>query len=185
MDFGVEGRTALVLGRADAAASACADALTAEGVRLVAIDDAARADIVVAFATPRPGSDVVSGATLDDLYGSWDDVVDSIAIYRRALPHMQAQHWGRFVWVGTAASRSLDADEDDLNLLATLGMRALHKVIGFDEGPANVLANTVLRGSDATDDDVAAAVAFLCSQGAGYLTGVTLAVDGGVGSAVF
>jgi 3-oxoacyl-[acyl-carrier protein] reductase len=43
----------------------------------------------------------------------------------------------------------------------------------------------VLRGGVSTDDDVAAAVAFLCSEGAGYLTGVTITVDGGVGSAVF
>jgi hypothetical protein len=98
---------------------------------------------------------------------------------------MRTQQWGRFVWVGSAASRSLDADEDDLDVVATLGMRALHKVIAFDEGPANILANTVLRGSGVGDRDVADAVAFLCSQGAGYLTGVTLTVDGGTGSAVF
>jgi NAD(P)-dependent dehydrogenase (short-subunit alcohol dehydrogenase family) len=120
-----------------------------------------------------------------DLHASWDDVVDTIAIYRTALPHMQAQRWGRFVWVGTASSRSLDADQDDLNMVSTMGMRALHKVIGFDEGPANILANTVLRGANEDDHDVAAAVAFLCSEGAGYLTGVTIAVDGGVGSAMF
>lgn len=184
LDFGMEGRKALVLGHPDPAASTCAAALEGEGARIVSRDDAEIADIVVAFATPHPGSNVLT-ASLDDLYGSWDGVVDTIAVYRRALPHMRAQRWGRFVWVGTAASRSLDAGDDDLDLVATLGMRALHKVIGFDEGPANVLANAVLRGSDTAPDDVAAAVAFLCSAGAGYLTGVTLTVDDGAGSAVF
>ena len=145
MDFGLNGRTALVLAP-PGPAGACAAVLESEGVRLVTIDDADRADIVVAFGATHPGSDVLAGVTIDDLYTSWDGVVDTIAIYRAALPRMQAQRWGRFVWVGTAASRSLDADHDDLNLVATLGMRALHKVIGFDEGPANVLANTVLRG---------------------------------------
>jgi NAD(P)-dependent dehydrogenase (short-subunit alcohol dehydrogenase family) len=184
MDYGIGGRTGLVLGQPDAAATACEEVLNSEGVRIVALDDAERADIVIAIARAHPGSDVLA-VSLDDLYGSWNDVVDTIAVYHRALPHMQAQRWGRFVWVGTAASRSLDADQDDLNMLATLGMRALHKVIGFDEGPANVLANTVLRGSDTAADEVAAAVAFLCSEGSGYLTGVTLTVDGGVGSSVF
>ncbi len=185
MDFALRGRTALVLGSPGPAVDACAAVLESEGVRLVSIDDVDRADIVVAFGAAHPGSDVLAGVTIDDLYASWDGVVDTIAMYRAALPHMQAQRWGRFVWVGTAASRSLDADQDDLDLVATLGMRALHKVIGFDEGPSNILANTVLRGSLAAHDDVAAAVGFLCSEGAGYLTGVTLTVDGGEGSAVF
>jgi NAD(P)-dependent dehydrogenase (short-subunit alcohol dehydrogenase family) len=48
-----------------------------------------------------------------------------------------------------------------------------------------VTANAVLCGGTATDDDVAAMVAFLCSDGAGYMTGVTVTVDGGVGSAVY
>lgn len=185
MDFRLGGRTALLLGQTGSATAACSEVLEAEGVRLVTIDDAARADIVVAYGTVQRGSNVLADVTLEDLYASWDDVVDTIATYRMALPHMQAQQWGRFIWVGTAASRSLDADVDDLNLVATLGMRALHKVIGFDEGPSNILANTVLRGAAVDDSDVAAAVAFLCSEGAGYLTGVTLTVDGGVGSAMF
>jgi NAD(P)-dependent dehydrogenase (short-subunit alcohol dehydrogenase family) len=184
MDYRIGGRTALVVGQPDPAATACMDVLVSEGARLVVFDDAESADIVVAIGRTYPASDVLA-VSLDDLYGSWDDVVDTIAVYHRALPHMQAQRWGRFVWVGTAASRSLDADHDDLNVVATLGMRALHKVIAFDEGPANVLANAVLRGSHTTAADVAAAVAFLCSEGSGYLTGVTLSVDGGVGSSVF
>jgi 3-oxoacyl-[acyl-carrier protein] reductase len=166
------------------AAEACRHTLASEGASLVDADDLERADIVVAFGTRQPGSDLLS-ATVDDLYATWDSVVDAITAYRRALPHMQQQHWGRLVWVGTASSRSLDADHDDRDLVATLGMRALHKVIAFDEGPSNVLANTVLRDADASDDEIAAAVAFFCSEGAGYLTGVTLTIDGGAGSAVF
>jgi 3-oxoacyl-[acyl-carrier protein] reductase len=184
MDFGLDGRTAFLLGESTSTTTACAHALRSEGVRVVSPDEADQADIVVAFGRAHPGSNAVE-ATLDDLYESWDGVVEAIAAYRSALPHMRAQQWGRFVWVGSAASRSLDADEDDLNVVATLGVRALHKVIAFDEGPTNILANTVLRGSDVTDQDVADAVAFLCSQGAGYLTGVTITVDGGTGSAVF
>jgi hypothetical protein len=167
-----------------ATGQACRRVLASEGVTLLDADELERADIVVVCGARHPGSDVLE-ATLDDLYGAWDGVVDAITAYRRALPHMEEQRWGRFVWVGTAASRSLDADQDDLDVVATLAMRALHKVIGFDEGPSNVLANSVLRDAHTSDDEVAAAVAFFCSEGAGYLTGVTLTIDDGSGSAVF
>jgi hypothetical protein len=185
VDLQISTRTALVLGPDGPRKTACGRALAGEGVRLLAESEAEQADIVVVLGHARPGSDLLDDVTVDDLYASWDGVVDAIAAYHRALPHMEARRWGRFVWVGTASSRSLEADRDDLDLVATLGMRALHKVIAFDEGPVNVLANSVLSGAEATDDDVAAAVTFLCSEGAGYLTGVTLTVDGGVGAAMF
>ena len=35
------------------------------------------------------------------------------------------------------------------------------------------------------EEDAAAAAVFLASRGAGYLTGVTITVDGGAGSAVY
>jgi NAD(P)-dependent dehydrogenase (short-subunit alcohol dehydrogenase family) len=79
----------------------------------------------------------------------------------------------------------LDASDDEVDAVVTLAMRAINKVISSEAAAANVTANAVLYGGDATDDDVAAATAFLCSEGAGYLTGVTLTVDGGAGSAVF
>ena len=184
MDLRISTRTALVLGT-EGPASRPQRVLQVEGVRLLAESQAEEADIVVVLGPARPGSDMLEGVTVDDLYASWDEVVGAVAAYRRALPRMEAQRWGRFVWVGTASSRSLESDHDDLDLVATLGMRALHKVIAFDEGPVNVLANSVLSGADADDDDVAAAVTFLCSEGAGYLTGVTVTVDGGVGAAMF
>jgi len=183
VDLGIAGRRAVV--RLEGSlAGACRAVLGAEGVELLGDEDLERADIVVAGGARRPASDLLQ-ASSDELYGAWEGVVDAVAAYRRALPHMQQQRWGRFVWVGTAASRSLDADQDDLDLVVTLGMRALHKVIGFDEGPSNVLANTVLRDAQAADDEIAAAVAFLCSEGAGFLTGVVLAIDGATGAAVF
>src|SRR5215211_3929042 len=120
MDLGLAHRTAVVLGES-ASAQACRRTLASEGVSLLGLDALERADIVVAFGTRRRGSDLVS-ATVEDLYGAWDGVVRAITAYRRALPHMQEQRWGRLVWVGTASSRSLDADHDDLDLIATLGM---------------------------------------------------------------
>ena len=89
------------------------------------------------------------------------------------------------MWVGSAAAKSVNAADDDLGAVVSLAMMAAHKVIAAEAGPANVTANTVLQGGLATDDEVGTAVAFLCSQGGGYITGATIAVDHGVGSAVF
>ena len=67
---------------------------------------------------------------------------------------MAARRWGRFVWIGTAQAKALDAGADELDTIVSLGMMGLHKVIAHEEGPQNVTANAVLRGGDATDEDV-------------------------------
>ncbi len=69
--------------------------------------------------------------------------------------------------------------------MVTLAMRAAGKVLAAEAGPFSVTANSVIHGGNATPDDVAATVTFLCSEGAGYITGVTIAVDGGAGTAMF
>lgn len=186
MDYGLGGRRALVLGDGEIG-EACARTLATEGVTLV--DAPGEADIVVAMATPAPGT-LLGVTSADELHDRWSDVVDTVDVYRSAVPRMSARGWGRLVWVGTAASRSLDAvpggaDVDELGVLTTLAMRAAGKVVASEAGPSGVTANSVLHGGDATPDEVAAAVAFLCSEGGGYITGVTITVDGGAGSAVY
>jgi NAD(P)-dependent dehydrogenase (short-subunit alcohol dehydrogenase family) len=164
--------------------AACQRALEAEAVKVVAepTDDV---DIVVLHSRANPDRAVTDVASAEELHEAWDSVVDAVAAYRQVLPAMSARGWGRFVWVGSAAAKSVDADNDDLGAIVSLAMMATHKVVASEAGPSNVTANTVLLGGTATDDDAAAAVAFLCSQGAGYMTGVTLTVDGGAGSAVY
>ncbi|MFI5053799.1 MAG: hypothetical protein ACHQDE_05505, partial [Acidimicrobiia bacterium] len=112
-----------------------------------------------------------------------------VARYREVLPAMAARRWGRFVWVGSAQAKAIDGGidggSDELDAVVTLAMMGLHKVIAAEEGPSNLTANVVLHGGDATDDDVAAVVAYLCSGDATYVSGVTITVDGGAGSAVF
>jgi len=184
VDLGIEGRTAYVVGADQGVGRACAAALAAEGVRLADGPDPT-CDIVVAHGVARAGSSLLADGALDELREAWGSVVGSVESYRAALPGMVERRWGRFVWIGTAQAKSVDGDDDEIDAVVSLGMMGLHKVVTGEEAPNNVIANTVLRGGDATDDDVANVVAFLCSQGAGYLSGVTVTVDGGAGSAVF
>jgi NAD(P)-dependent dehydrogenase (short-subunit alcohol dehydrogenase family) len=184
MDFGISGRTAVVTGTDDALGAACRRALEREGVRV--IDElSADADIVVSHGGAHARTSVLDVSSADELHRAWDGVVDAVAGYRQVLPAMSSRRWGRLVWVGSAAAKSLDADDDELGAIVSLAMMAAHKVVAAEAGPSNVTANAVLSGGTATDDDAAAMVAFLCSEGAGYLTGVTITVDGGVGSAVY
>lgn len=189
MDLGIAGRTALVVGPDDDVAVACRTLLAAEGARLAVSADDGPVDIVVAHGTARHGSQVMSITSADEWHTVWDDVVHALDVFGRVLPGMRERGWGRFVWVGTAGSRSLDAELpgqlDEVGAVASLAMRAAQKVIASEGGPQGVIANSVLRGGDATADDVAAAVAFWCSQWCGYTTGASIDVSGGVGSGVF
>lgn len=172
-----------MIGPDDDLARACRQMFEREGAEVV-VDGRDDVDIVVARGVPRPGSEVLAWSGADELFDAWQPVVDAVSAYRRALPAMTARSWGRFIWVGTAASRSLDADDDEVDAVVTLAMRAASKVVASEAGVDGITANAVLHGGDATADHVAATVGFLCSEGAGYVTGVTIAVDGGVGSAV-
>jgi NAD(P)-dependent dehydrogenase (short-subunit alcohol dehydrogenase family) len=183
MDLGLGGRTVYLSGPDDDTLAACARVLTDEGA--VRSPHAEGSDIVVAAGHRRPGSDLLEVGDVAELYDAWLDATHAIDAYRGALPHMTQHTWGRLVWIGTAQARSVDGEHDELAAVVSLGMLGLHKVLTAEAGPNAVTANAVLRGGPATDDDVAAAVAFLCSDGAGYLSGITITVDGGVGSAVF
>jgi 3-oxoacyl-[acyl-carrier protein] reductase len=183
VDLGLTDRSALLVNVGGELRAACRAVLEGEGARVL---DQLDGDVDIVVAAPgAPGPALLDCESAEPLHDAWDAVVDAVSTYREALPGMRERRWGRFVWIGSAAARSLDADDDELGAVVSLAMMAAHKVVAAEEGPSNITANAVLRGGVSTDDDVAAAVAFLCSEGAGYLTGVTITVDGGVGSAVF
>jgi hypothetical protein len=183
MDLGLHGRTVFFSGLDDPLLAACGRVLSGEGALLVS--EPRGASVVVAAGRRRPGSDLLAVEDVGDLYDAWRDATEAIDAYRAALPHMIEHKWGRLVWIGTAQAKSVDAEPDELAAIVSLGLLGLHKVLTAEAGPDGVTSNAVLRGGPATDDDIAAAVTFLCSDGAAYLSGVTIAVDGGVGSAVF
>jgi NAD(P)-dependent dehydrogenase (short-subunit alcohol dehydrogenase family) len=185
VDLGLRNRRAFITGGEVAITAACARTLEAEGVQIAT--EASDCDIVIAhdLLSPRAAARVDDPRSIDDLRASWTSVVDTVAGYRAALPGMQARGWGRFVWIGSAQAKSVDSDDDEVDAIVSLAVMGLHKVVTGEEAQRGITANAVLRGGDATVDDVADTVTFLCSAGAAYLSGVTITVDGGAGSAVF
>jgi NAD(P)-dependent dehydrogenase (short-subunit alcohol dehydrogenase family) len=184
MNLDLDGRVAYLAGPAGGALDACAAALKAEGVQINKTD-ATVADIVVAQAQPRPSIDLLSLEGPQDLYTAWDDVLAAVTGYRAAIEHMSRAGRGRLIFIGSAQAKSVNSQADELAAIVSLGVLGLHKVVTAEVGPQNITANAVLRGGSATDEDIANAVTFLASAGAGYLSGVAITVDGGAGSGVF
>jgi acetoacetyl-CoA reductase len=196
MDLGLGRRTVLLIGEEDTLRAALAAVFSEEGARVVtttmAPDDDSRAralqepiDVVVVLeGTPdaRPIDWLVDPEAIDR---AWDPVVGAVGVYQEVVASMRERRFGRLIHVGSANSRDMQEIGSDLGLVAGLGMRALHKVLADECGPDGITTATVLRGRIATDEDAAACAAWLASDLAGYLTGVTISIDGGLASPVF
>ena len=135
----------------------------------------------------------------------WGTVVDTnlsgaFHCTRRALDDMLSARWGRIVNVSSIVAER--ANPGQANYAASkAGMLALTRTVAREMARKGVTCNAVLPGvieTDMTADlaeglvgavpagrvgqpaDVAACVAFLCSEEAAYVNGAMLAVDGGL-----
>ncbi|MDI3258150.1 MAG: SDR family NAD(P)-dependent oxidoreductase [Sinobacteraceae bacterium] len=137
------------------------------------------------------------------------NLVAVFATTHAALPAMQAAGWGRIINVGSEAGRQ-GSKGGAVYAAAKGGVIAFTKSLARENGRYGITANVVapgpvdtpllrkavavggdkllatMRGATllnrlGTPEEVAAAVAFLASEEAGFITGETLGVSGGMG----
>ena len=137
------------------------------------------------------------------------NLIAVLAVVHAALPAMQAARFGRIVNIASEAAR-LGSKGGSVYAAAKGGVVAFTKSIARENARYGITANCIAPGpidtpmlqagmaavgaklKDAvvaatlmkrlgTPDEVAAAVAFLASDEAGYITGETLGVSGGMG----
>jgi 3-oxoacyl-[acyl-carrier protein] reductase len=133
------------------------------------------------------------------------NLTGSYRVTKRATRAMLRARWGRIVYISSVVG--LMGSPGQVNYAASkAGLVGMARSISRELGSRNITANVVAPGFVATDmtdalpearkaeilaqvplsryattDEVAAAVTFLASDAAGYITGAVLPVDGGLG----
>ena len=155
---------------------------------------------------PKPGS--FDDHDNEDWRDAYSLLVEStVSMIRGVLPDMKEQKWGRII---TITSQAVKQPVEGLILSNSVrsAILGLVKTLSIELGKHNITVNNVLPGYTLTDrletlirqrgtslenisvnvplkrvglpNEFAAAVAFLASEKASYITGVSLPIDGGL-----
>ena len=121
-------------------------------------------------------------------------------VSRAALPGMREAAWGRIVMVASVTGPVMAMRAESAYAAAKAGMVGLARSLAVDFAAEGITVNSVAPGwiatgsqtdhereqglrtpmrRSATADEVASAIAWLCTPGAAYTTGQCLVVDGG------
>ncbi|QPP08431.1 SDR family oxidoreductase [Streptomyces bathyalis] len=193
----------------EAAATACdvGDRAAVEAAVALAVRNFGRLDVLVNNAYSCNPDAALLEDEPDDV---WDRDLDitltgAFRCARAAMPHLAAAG-GRGAIVNIGSVNGIQDFGNHAYSAAKAGLASLTRTLAGDGGPRGVRVNLVAPGTVHTDawagrdaalerlaalyplgrvgraDDIAAAVAFLASPDAEWITGVTLPVDGGITS---
>ena len=157
-----------------------------------AVDRWGRVDVVVGNAGGPPTGRALDVTDEQIVAAVNANMLASVRLARAAVPHMRAARWGRIVFV---ASSSVKQPIPDLALsnVSRTALWAWTKTAAQDLAERGITVNLAAPGLHATDRllergvsgrtgdpaDFGQAVAFLCSQQAGFINGTALGIDGG------
>ena len=133
------------------------------------------------------------------------NLTGSYRVAKRAATGMLRKRWGRMIFISSVVGLSGGAGQANYSS-SKAGLVGLARSIARELGSRNITANVIAPGFVDTDmtralpearrteiiaqvplrryadpSEIASAVVFLASEGAGYITGAVLPVDGGLG----
>jgi 3-oxoacyl-[acyl-carrier protein] reductase len=173
------------------------------------IDRVGRIDVLVNNAGISPKHEGIRAAVDETELGEWQRVIDinltaCFLLVKASLPSMKANKWGRIVNMASQAGRTKSMVAGSHYAASKAGLIGFTRTLAGEVGPFGITANCIAPGridtpmaSEAgsevnaryvstipvgrigTPDDVGAAVSYLASDAAGFVTGVCLDLNGG------